>query len=137
MIERLYTAFPISHPGIGLFLLRFLTGGSLVAKRYQVVFASLAARHIRNELFAETVAATALLGGFFMIAGFATSIVAIVATIAGLVSACSGVAAPESLFLAALSFIVALLGPGAWSVDARLFGWRQIRFTNNTQPRGL
>src|SRR5262245_2666891 len=30
------------------------------------------------------------------------------------------------LLLATLGIALALLGPGAWSVDARLFGWRRI-----------
>ena len=30
------------------------------------------------------------------------------------------------LFMATLGLCLSLLGPGAWSVDARLFGWRRI-----------
>jgi len=30
------------------------------------------------------------------------------------------------ILLAALCAALALLGPGAWSVDARLFGWKRI-----------
>ena len=33
---------------------------------------------------------------------------------------CSG------LMLAAVTAALALLGPGAWSIDARLFGWKRI-----------
>ena len=31
-----------------------------------------------------------------------------------------------SVLLASLGVAIALLGPGAWSVDARRFGWRRI-----------
>ena len=30
------------------------------------------------------------------------------------------------IYLIVLSFVITLLGPGAYSVDARLFGWREI-----------
>ena len=30
------------------------------------------------------------------------------------------------LLLATLGICIAMLGPGAWSVDARLFGWKRI-----------
>jgi len=32
-----------------------------------------------------------------------------------------------NIFLATIGIALALLGPGEWSVDARLFGWKRIR----------
>jgi putative oxidoreductase len=37
-----------------------------------------------------------------------------------------------SFLLAAIGAALALLGPGAWSVDARLFGWRRIDVRDRT-----
>jgi len=34
--------------------------------------------------------------------------------------------------LAILGVALALLGPGAWSVDARLFGWRRLELQSGT-----
>jgi hypothetical protein len=33
-----------------------------------------------------------------------------------------------------LSLALALLGPGAWSVDARLFGWRRLEIRDPKNP---
>jgi putative oxidoreductase len=32
------------------------------------------------------------------------------------------------IMLATLGAALALIGPGAWSIDARLFGWRRLEF---------
>ena len=39
------------------------------------------------------------------------------------------------LLLATLSFALALLGPGAWSADARLFGWRRVEIRSGDAHR--
>jgi hypothetical protein len=31
-----------------------------------------------------------------------------------------------AILLAAIGFALAMIGPGMWSMDARLFGWRRI-----------
>jgi uncharacterized membrane protein YphA (DoxX/SURF4 family) len=41
------------------------------------------------------------------------------------------------ILLGTLGLALALLGPGAWSVDARLFGWKRIDIRDRrSDPRG-
>ena len=38
------------------------------------------------------------------------------------------------ILLATLGIALALLGPGAWSVDARLFGWKRLDIRDRKSP---
>ena len=38
------------------------------------------------------------------------------------------------VLLATIGVALALLGPGGWSIDARLFGWKQIEIPNRKPP---
>lgn len=65
--------------------------------------------------------------GLFLIAGLCTPIVAAAATFGAILHAFANPADVHFFFLlATLCGAIALLGPGVWSVDARLFGWRRI-----------
>ena len=69
----------------------------------------------------------AIVAGMLLIAGLWTPIAGALVAVLGLYSA---VSQPENLWtnilLATIGAALALLGPGAWSVDARLFGWKRI-----------
>jgi uncharacterized membrane protein YphA (DoxX/SURF4 family) len=69
--------------------------------------------------------------GLLVMVGLWTPIAGILLTILALVHAASHLANPWTcLLMAILGAALALLGPGAWSVDARLFGWKRIRIPN-------
>ena len=65
--------------------------------------------------------------GILLLVGLWTPVAGtILATLAGL-SAVMHPADPwNCIFLGTLGAVLALVGPGAWSVDAYLFGWKRI-----------
>ena len=72
--------------------------------------------------------------GILLILGLWTPVVGAVAAIAAAMHAWFDPAdAGTYVLLAALAAALALLGPGAWSVDARLFGWRRIEIRDRTR----
>lgn len=130
MIKRLYSSFPNGSAAIGLVLLRILSGGGLAEQSRSIMCGLFAAPGSQSATLSEVAAVSGLIAGIFIIIGLWTWVAASVALILGIASAALGIAPLHSLFFASLSFAVALVGPGAFSLDARLFGWRQIRFPN-------
>jgi uncharacterized membrane protein YphA (DoxX/SURF4 family) len=65
--------------------------------------------------------------GILLLAGLWTPIAGVLVAIFALWQAFSHPGNPWScIMLGTLGAALALLGPGGWSVDARLFGWKRI-----------
>jgi uncharacterized membrane protein YphA (DoxX/SURF4 family) len=104
--------------------MRIAAGGALVVHGVAGLAAGSAALSIALDIVSAVV-------GALLLVGLRTPIVAALATIDAALLAFSD---PANLrlyiLLGALAAALALLGPGAFSVDARLFGWRRVEIRN-------
>ena len=129
--RRSFSAFPDGCPGHGLLLLRLTLGLPLVY--WGTV--DLAPTHL--TAIPDLAAA---IGGILLISGLFTPVAGVIIALAQLWMALSPAFADGGnrsirLFLAAGAASVAMLGPGAWSVDARRFGRKVFEIGEPRHPR--
>ena len=122
-MRRLYSTFAGGSPGIGLMLMRLMLGFVLVSNADSVLLSSPA---IPMTILSVLMAAAAIL----LIIGLFTPIMG---TLVALIESFRLVTLPADwllcLLVATSGAALAMLGPGLWSVDARLFGWKRIEPT--------
>jgi putative oxidoreductase len=119
LLQRLFSNFANGWPGRGLLFQRALTAAVLT---HCVVGRLTEASW--SAAFPELIAAGL---GIFILMGLWTPLVG---TLVGLTEVWILFSRPtgswNSLILATLGVTLAMIGPGAWSVDARLFGRKRI-----------
>jgi uncharacterized membrane protein YphA (DoxX/SURF4 family) len=128
--------FPSGRPGVGLLLLRGAVG--LIALLQGVV--CLTVRGPKLEMW--TVGLVAVSIGIFLLLGFLTPTIAILAGGGSIGIALSWLPTPTLSLcdskLAAVNVVMAAalvcLGPGAFSLDAHRFGRREIVISHNARP---
>jgi putative oxidoreductase len=120
-MQRLYTTFPNEWPGVGLLLLRLAEGIPSVVEGATNVWESSAA-------LVAIPHAVNIVSGLLLIAGFWTPIGGVLQALVEFSNVLAG-AGYEHAVRAMIGLSVAMLGPGAWSVDARLFGRKRIDVT--------
>ena len=126
VVRRLFSTFARGWPGVGLLVMRLVGGAAFVARGVAMLHA--------DSSIAMATAVLAIVAGVFLIAGLWTPIAGSLIAAIGVWSAFTRDDDPlASVLLATIGIAVALVGPGAWSIDARLFGWKRIDVRDRTR----
>ncbi|HEU4892340.1 MAG TPA: hypothetical protein VFT47_12370, partial [Vicinamibacterales bacterium] len=75
----------------------------------------------------------AITAGLFLLAGLWTPIAGALVAAIGIWLTFTHPDPLASVLLATIGATLALVGPGAWSIDARLFGWKRIELRPRTK----
>lgn len=118
-MRRLFSNFAHGPPGVGLLLMRLVAGIAFVM---QGVSALLSRPPLAGALFQ----AVSIGFGTLLVAGLWTPIVGTLVAVEALWNVFSSEHPWRWIMLATLGAALVLIGPGAWSVDARLFGWKRL-----------
>jgi uncharacterized membrane protein YphA (DoxX/SURF4 family) len=119
-LQRLFSTFANGSPGKGLLIQRLLTGAALVYSAVSLLG--------KDPPLVSTVAQIIAAGaGIFLVVGLWTPVMGTLIAIAELWIAFAGADNPWiPILLATLGATLAMIGPGAWSIDAKLFGRKHI-----------
>ena len=121
-MRRLFSSFARGWPGVGLLLIRLVAGISLITDGIQILQSGMSPQPLALGILAIGVGGLVVVGLWTPLAGLMVVVLS-VGEIAYLhYSLHSGI------LLSAMGVSLALIGPGAQSVDARLFGWKRIEF---------
>lgn len=119
-LRRLFSTFARGKPGIGIVILRLVVG---------IAFIMQSAHELQGTPSLGTLSLTLLGGGIglLVLVGLWTPVTATLVALIELSKVPSHWGEhPAYILLAAIGVALALVGPGFWSVDARLYGWKRI-----------
>jgi len=119
-LQRLFSTFADGWPGGGLLIQRVLAGLALLYLEIACLTAPLACA----VFVPRTIGAVA---GILLLAGLWTPVAGVLVVLVEAWIAYSSPGNPwPPIMLAAFGASLAMVGPGAWSIDARLFGRKGI-----------
>lgn len=119
-MQRLFSTFANGWPGRGLLILRVLTATVLC---YSVI-SHLGPANPFTSLVLRMLGAGA---GILLLVGLWTPVVGITIAVIELWITLFFAANPQThIMVGTLGATLAMIGPGAWSIDARLFGRKRI-----------
>jgi hypothetical protein len=133
-LQRTFSGFPSGCPGFALLLLRFGVSG---AGGLQGVLLIIATHHVTGGTVAAALAITTSLALMIgLLTPIATSLLCLVGLAATINSGLAGYMPLFESSVARVEFVVMsavliCLGPGAFSLDARLYGRREIDVNGN------
>jgi putative oxidoreductase len=128
-LQKLFCTFPSGSPGLGLLLLRGFVALTLIVQGLPF---------FRSQELPELgwfVAAIVLVCAACLLVGFLTPIIATITSVGAIAGITSGLQFPaySLIALVVLAVAIALLGPGAFSIDSQLFGRREILILHGTR----
>lgn len=119
-LGRLLFTFADGWPGAGLLFMRLIVGIALLYRGVEAL-------HSASALRFSIVCVLTIVAGLLLLIGLRTSLGGIVLAAT---EAWRAVAQPGDpwvhLLLGTLAFGLAMIGPGVWSMDAHLSGWKRI-----------
>jgi len=136
-LQKLFSTFPEGWPGVSLLLMRMAVSfGAFVQGINTLIEAN-------PQIFSWAIGSLEIIVGAALLIGFLTPITGAAASIGNMAIGLSwflssGENAHDKvvagLYLTVISIAITLLGPGAFSLDARLFGRREIIIPEASRP---
>ena len=120
-MRRLFSTFARGWPGVGLLLLRLVVGIALIGRAVEKLNSA------PSPLQVTVLLVLAIGLGLLLLVGLWTPLAG---TLVAGIQACEILWKVADtwiyVFVGTMGAALAMLGPGFWSVDARMYGWKRI-----------